>query len=43
MNVIVKLYPKNKELYEEIHNLLGLYAHIKKNTTYQPYIIIGKN
>jgi hypothetical protein len=34
---------KNKELYEEIASLLGIYAYIKDKTNIKPYVIIGKN
>ncbi len=34
---------KNKELYEEITNLLGIYAYTKDKTNIKPYVIIGKD
>ena len=34
---------KNKELYEEMANLLGIYAYTKDKINIKPYIIIGKD
>lgn len=34
---------KNKELYEEMAELLGMYAYTKDKTNIKPYIIIGKD
>jgi phage anti-repressor protein len=34
---------QNTNLYEEISNLLGLYAYTKDKVNIKPYIIIGKN
>ena len=34
---------KNKELYEEMANLLGLYAYTKDKINIRPYIIIGRD
>ena len=34
---------QNTNLYEEISNLLGLYAYTKDKINIKPYIIIGKN
>jgi hypothetical protein len=34
---------KNKELYEEMANLLGIYAYTKDKVNIKPYIIIGKD
>ena len=34
---------KNKDLYEELANLLGLYAYTKDKENIKPFIIIGKN
>ena len=34
---------KNKELYEEMANLLGLYAYTKNKINVRPYVIIGKD
>jgi len=34
---------KNKELYEEMASLLGIYAYTKDKKNIKPYIIIGKN
>jgi hypothetical protein len=34
---------KNKELYEEIANLLGIYSYTKGKEHIKPYIIIGKD
>jgi len=48
-NIITECYckhipeNKNKELYEEIANLLGIYAYTKDKINIKPYIIIGKN
>ena len=48
-NIITECYckhvpqNKNKELYEEIANLLDIYAYIKDKINIKPYIIIGKN
>ena len=33
----------NKDLYDEISNLLGLYVYVKDKLNIKPYIIIGKN
>ena len=33
---------ENKELYEEISSLLGMYAYTKNKLHIKPYIIIGK-
>ena len=48
-NIITECYckhipeNKNKELYEEMANLLGIYAYTKDKINIKPYIIIGKN
>jgi hypothetical protein len=48
-NVIYECYCKhvsakeNKELYEEISTLLGMYVYVKDKLNIKPYIIIGKN
>jgi hypothetical protein len=34
---------KNKDLYEKMSNLLGLYAYTKDKINIKPYIIIGKD
>lgn len=34
---------KNKDLYEEMANLLGIYAYTKDKVNIKPYIIIGKD
>jgi hypothetical protein len=34
---------ENKDLYEEISNLLGMYVYVKDKVNIKPYIIIGKN
>ena len=34
---------ENKELYEEISTLLGMYVYVKDKLNIKPYIIIGKN
>ena len=34
---------QNKELYEEMANLLGMYAYTKDKINIKPYIIIGKD
>jgi 23S rRNA maturation mini-RNase III len=34
---------ENKDLYDEISNLLGMYVYIKDKLNIKPYIIIGKN
>ncbi len=34
---------KNKELYDDMANLLGLYTYTKEKINITPYIIIGKN
>jgi len=34
---------KNKELYEEMSNLLGIYAYTKDKINIKPFIIIGKD
>ena len=34
---------KNKDLYEEMANLLGMYAYTKDKVNIKPYIIIGKD
>ena len=34
---------KNEELYQEISDLLGLYAYTKDKVNIKPYIIIGEN
>lgn len=34
---------ENKELYEEISNLLGMYVYVKDKLNIKPYLIIGKN
>lgn len=34
---------ENKELYEEISSLLGMYVYVKDKINIKPYIIIGKN
>ena len=34
---------QNKDLYEEISNLLGIYAYVKDKTNIKPYIIIGQD
>ena len=34
---------QNKDLYEEMSNLLGIYAYVKNKTNIKPYIIIGKD
>jgi hypothetical protein len=47
--VIDKCYCKhvsakeNKDLYEEISSLLGMYVYVKNKLNIKPYIIIGKN
>ena len=47
--VIDKCYCKhvsnkeNKELYDEISSLLGMYVYVKDKLNIKPYIIIGKN
>ena len=33
----------NKDLYDEISNLLGMYVYVKDKLNIKPYIIIGKN
>ena len=33
----------NKDLYDEISNLLGMYVYIKDKLNIKPYIIIGNN
>jgi hypothetical protein len=48
-NIITECYckhipeNKNKEVYEEMANLLGIYAYTKDKINIKPYIIIGKN
>ena len=39
-NVDIK---KNKELYENISQLLGLYSYIKDKKNIKPFIIIGRD
>lgn len=34
---------ENKDLYDEISNLLGMYVYVKDKLNIKPYIIIGKN
>jgi hypothetical protein len=34
---------KNKEMYEDIAHLLGLYAYTKDKVHIKPYVVIGKN
>ena len=34
---------ENKELYNEISSLLGMYVYVKDKLNIKPYIIIGKN
>ena len=34
---------ENKDLYNEISNLLGMYVYVKDKLNIKPYIIIGKN
>ncbi len=34
---------KNKELYEELASLLGIYAYTKDKINIKPYIIVGAN
>ena len=34
---------ENKDLYEEISSLLGMYVYVKDKLNIKPYIIIGKN
>jgi hypothetical protein len=34
---------KNKELYQDLANLLGIYAYTKNKENIKPYIIIGKD
>jgi hypothetical protein len=34
---------ENKELYDEISSLLGMYVYVKDKVNIKPYIIIGKN
>ena len=33
---------KNKEMYEDISHLLGLYAYTKDKVHIKPYVVIGK-
>jgi hypothetical protein len=48
-NIITECYCKyvsenqNKDLYEELANLLGIYAYTKDKTHIKPYVIIGKD
>ena len=48
-NIINECYCKyvaknqNKDLYEELSNLLGIYAYTKDKTHIKPYVIIGKD
>lgn len=48
-NIITECYCKyvpenqNKDLYEELANLLGIYAYTKNKTHIKPYVIIGNN